>query len=60
MHKFRRSQSEQKYSIPCDDTEKKNNCSYLKANYAIVNIIRHKDVCIKYRRSLAVQTSPMQ
>ena len=28
--------------------ERKNNCSYLKANYAIVNIIRHKDVCIKY------------
>lgn len=30
--------------------KKKNNCSYLKANYAIVNIIRHKDVCIKYGR----------
>lgn len=39
---------------------KKNNCSYLKANYAIANIIRHKDVCIfclKYCLEFSVSLS---
>lgn len=63
MHKFlakatTATSQKAKYYISCD-TQKKNNCSYLKANYAIVNIIRHKDVCIKYCRSLAVETSSL-
>lgn len=49
MHKFAKTEKMSR-NLFLAIHKKKNNCSYLKANYAIVNIIRHKDVCIKYGR----------